>query len=90
MTQQYADAVEAVTGVKDSQYQDFMARRLVEMAGHVIMGYLLLDDAAREPKMERSLRVYVKYGQAEVNKHADFIGNFRPEDIKNYLYTEAE
>lgn len=86
MTQQYADAVEAVNGVDDSAYHDFMARRLVEMAGYVVMGYLLLDDTQRDASMRRSLNVFVKYGQAEVAKHADFIGNFRPEQMENYLY----
>lgn len=88
MTQQYANAVQAVMGVNDSNYQDFMARRLVEMAGHIIMGYLLLEDTQRDESFRRSLHVYVNYGQAEVAKHADFIGNFRPEEIKDYLYNE--
>ena len=88
MTQQYADAVQAVTGVENPKYGDFMARRLVEMAGHIIMGYLLLEDTQRNDSFRRSLNVYVKYGQAEVAKHADFIGNFRPEQIENYLYEE--
>ena len=78
----------SVTGIKDPAYMDFMARRMVEMAGHIIMGYLLLQDTQRDASVERSLRVYVKYGQAEVAKHADFIANFRPEQIKDYLYTE--
>ena len=86
MTQQYADAVEAVMGVEDTKYHDFMARRLVEMAGYNVMGYLLLADAQRDDSIRRSLRVFVKYGQAEVAKHADFIGNFRPEQIEDYLY----
>ena len=72
-----------------------MARRLVEMAGHIIMGYLLLDDAQRSAdgknaalaeSFKKSLIVYVKYGEAEVARHASFIGNFRPEQIKDYLY----
>ena len=88
MTQQYAASVESVTGIKDPAYIDFMARRMVEMAGHIIMGYLLLQDTQRDASVERSLRVYVKYGQAEVAKHADFIVNFRPDQIKDYLYTE--
>ncbi len=88
MTQQYADAVQAVMGVKDANFHDFMARRLVEMAGHIIMGYLLLEDTQRDNSMRKSLHVYVKYGQAEVAKHADFIGNFRPEQIEDYLYSE--
>lgn len=88
MTQQYANAVEIVNGAENPKFLDFMARRLVEMAGHIIMGYLLLEDTARNSDYERSLRVYVRYGQAEVAKHADFITNFRIEDLKNYLYEE--
>lgn len=86
MAQQYANAVEAVNGVNDPKYLDFMARRLVEMAGYTVMGLLLLEDTTRDEAFRRSLRVFVKYGQAEVAKHADFIGNFRPEQIENYLY----
>ena len=86
MTQQYAAAVEAVGGVKDQNYQDFMARRLVEMAGHIIMGYLLLEDTQRCADFRRSLHVYVNYGEAEVTKHAGFIAQFRPEELKDYMY----
>ncbi len=86
MTQQFADAVEAVTGVGDTKYVDFMARRLVEMAGYTVMGLLLLDDTTRNDTFRRSLRVFVKLGQAEVAKHADFIANFRPDQIGDYLY----
>lgn len=86
MTQQFADAVEAVTGVGDTKYVDFMARRLVEMAGYTVMGLLLLDDTTRNDAFRRSLRVFVKLGQAEVAKHADFIANFRPDQIGDYLY----
>lgn len=85
MTQQYANAVEAVTGTKNKEFEDFMARRLVEMAGHIIMGYLLLEDTQRNAAFRRSCHVYVKYGQAEVEKHADFIANFRPEQLADYL-----
>ncbi|MCM1152391.1 MAG: acyl-CoA dehydrogenase family protein [Muribaculum sp.] len=87
MTQQYAAAVEKVLGIDDKNYQDFMARRLVEMAGHIVMGYLLLDETQRHgDEFRKSMHVYVNYGQAEVAKHADFIGNFIAQDIKEYLY----
>ena len=88
MTQQYANAVQAVEGVKDAAYRDLMARRLVEMACHIIMGYLLLQDTQTDASFRRSLHVYVNYGQAEVARHADFIGNFRPEDMEYYLYKD--
>ena len=86
MSQQFADAVEKVTGVEDPKYVDFMARRLVEMAGYTVMGLLLLEDTTRNDAFRRSLRVFVKFGQAEVAKHADFIANFRPDQLGDYLY----
>ncbi len=86
MTQQYENAVQAVLGVKNSEFTDFMARRMVEMAGHIVMGYLLLDDTQRDESFRKSLHVYVKYGQAEVAKNADFIDNFRPDQLADYLY----
>ena len=86
MTQQYTAAVEAVAGEKNTEYLDFMARRLVEMAGYIIMGYLLLEDTQRNADFRRSCRVFVKLGQAEVAKHADFIANFRPDQLENYRY----
>lgn len=86
MTAAYEKAVETVGAVKDAAYGDFMARRLVEMAGNIIMGYLLLLDAARNESFTRSAKVYVKMAQAEVAKHSDFIANFDPADIANYQF----
>ena len=86
MTEKYAKAVEKVTAEKDPRYVDFMARRMVEMAGHIIMGYLLLEDAQRDEMFSRSMRVYVNYGEAEVSKHADFIEKFDKSQISDYMY----
>ncbi|MDE6649467.1 MAG: acyl-CoA dehydrogenase family protein [Muribaculaceae bacterium] len=86
MAEQYAAAVAGVLEVKDQAYTDFMARRLVEMAGHTVMGCLLLEEAERNEGFDKSLEVYVKYGQAECTKHADFISNFKPEEMSAYTY----
>ena len=86
MAEQYEAAVKSVLEVKEQAYTDFMARRLVEMAGHTIMGCLLLEEAGRDEAFDRSLEVYVKYGQAECTKHADFISNFKPEQMQVYTY----
>ena len=63
LTDIYAAAVEKVTSAKDSEYLDFMARRLVEMAGNIIMSYLLILDASRNEEFDASARVYNKYSQ---------------------------
>ena len=84
MTESYEKAVNTVTEAKDTAYVDFMARRLVEMAGNIIMGYLLLSDANRNDEFVHSAEVYNKLAQAEVAKHADFIANFKPEQQEIY------
>ena len=84
MTTLYAEAVEKVTSLKDAEYTDFHARRLVEMAGHIVMGYLLLNDATRCADFTKSANVYVRYGEAEVNRHYKFINEFTIADINNY------
>ena len=84
MTEQYVKAVAAVAEVNDPRYTDFMARRMVEMAGNIIMGYLLLSDANRNDSFVKSANVYNKLAQVEVAKHADFIANFAPAQLDFY------
>jgi hypothetical protein len=80
----YKAVVEKVQAVNNSAYTDFMARRLVEMAGNVIMSFLLLQDAERNDSFLTSLNVYVNLAASEVTKHAEFINTFNPEDVKFY------
>ncbi len=84
MTEKYEKAVDAVTAVNEPAYTDFMARRMVEMAGSIVMGYLLLSDAQRNNTFVKSATVYNKLAQAEVNKHSDFIANFTPDQLEYY------
>lgn len=84
IAEQYVAAVGVVNEANDQNFTDFMARRLVEMAGYTIMGYLLLLDANRNEAFTRTLNVYVKMAQAEVSKHADFIANFKPAEMEYY------
>ena len=84
MTEQYENAVAAVAAVNEPAYTDFMARRMVEMAGNIVMSYLLLLDATRNESFKASATVYNKMAQAEVAKHADFIANFTPDQLSYY------
>ena len=75
---------EEISKVKEqgADYVTFHARRLVEMVGHVVMGYLMIYDASREPDMFlASAKVYVNYAEAEVARHATFIDRFNSDDI---------
>ncbi|MDR1273307.1 MAG: acyl-CoA dehydrogenase family protein [Odoribacteraceae bacterium] len=84
MTAEYEAAVATVTAAGDPEYVDFHARRLVEMIGYIIIGYLLLQDASRRESYAKSAALFVKYGQAKVAAHAAFIRNFQTEDLEAY------
>ena len=88
MTAVYEAVVAKVADVKDTSYTDFMARRMVEMAGHIIMGYLLLEDATRNEVFVKSANNYVRFGEAEVARHAEFINKFNVEAVTDYTYAE--
>ena len=86
MTALYEETFAKVQAAEDPEYITFHARRLVEMLGHIIMGYLLIGDASNEPDLFMdSAKVYVNMGEAEVARHARFIGNFNPVDQAAYM-----
>lgn len=84
LTALYEKACVKVAEAKNNEYLDFIARRLVEIAGHIIMGYLLIIDASRDEQFRKSAEIYLNYGEAEVKKHAAFIDTFNIEDIDLY------
>ena len=86
MTALYEETFAKVQAVENPEYITFHARRLVEMLGHIIMGYLLIGDASYEPDLFMdSAKVYVNMGEAEVARHARFIGSFNPADQAAYM-----
>ena len=84
MTELYEKAVVCVTDTKNTEYVDFHARRLVEMAGHIIMGYLLMGDASRNANFLKSTNVYINYGEAEVDKNYKLITTSDPDKMSLY------
>lgn len=84
LTEKYNAAVAKVTEANNPALLDFMARRLVEMAGYIIMSYLLLQDAKVDQSFLNSATVYVNYTRAEVEKHAEFIANFDTAQLAAY------
>ncbi|MDY3979526.1 MAG: acyl-CoA dehydrogenase family protein [Tidjanibacter sp.] len=85
MTADFQKAVEKIVAASDQQLLDLTARRLVEMAGSIIMGYLMIDDASRNQELfGRSAQVYIRFIEAECAKHAKFIENISSDDVKIY------
>ena len=86
MTALYEETFAKVQAAEDPEYITFHARRLVEMLGHIIMGYLLIGDASNEPDLFMdSAKVYVNMGEAEVARQARFIGAFKPAGQAAYM-----
>ncbi|MDR2823711.1 MAG: acyl-CoA dehydrogenase family protein [Prevotellaceae bacterium] len=84
LTAIYEKMVEKVLETKNTEYLDFVARRLVETAGHLIMSYLLITDASRDEQFRHSARIYANYATAEINKHTAFIEKFQVEEVEVY------
>lgn len=86
LTQDYEEAVVKVITVGDNEFIDFHARRLVEMAGFIIMSYLLVLDANRDMEYSRSAQIFNKMAKGEVKARAEFIRASTLEDIGHYKY----
>jgi alkylation response protein AidB-like acyl-CoA dehydrogenase len=84
MSDQYAKAVEKVTEPADNEYIDYHARRLVEMAGNVLIGYMLLHDANRDPIYKRSADIFIRKGRAENIATVSYINNSHPKDLGDF------
>lgn len=86
LVEKYKEAVAKVHEINEPAYTDFMARHLVEMAGDVVMSYLLLTDATRyaSESMARSAKVYVNLAQANVAKNMAVVNAVSPADLPLY------
>jgi alkylation response protein AidB-like acyl-CoA dehydrogenase len=80
MTTVYEASVAKVTEenaqADNSDYLDFHARRLVESAGYIIHGYLLLTDAHRDERFYKQAKIFIKYGEAKIEGYAKYIESF--------------
>jgi len=81
MTADYEATVKIVVDTKENEYIDFQARRLVEMAGNIIMGYLLVLDAHKDDRFKNSAVVFIGKAQAENRSFAEYIQKFELKDL---------
>jgi alkylation response protein AidB-like acyl-CoA dehydrogenase len=86
LTDEYEQAVHKVTAVNDNEFLDFHARRLVEMAGYIIMSYLLVLDSNREPSFLKSAKNFIHMAKSQVRAHAEFIRASELSDLGLYKY----
>ena len=81
----YEAAINKVKESNDQAVHDFLARRLYNMTGDIVMSLLILDDATKAPEMfAKSANVYVRMAEEEVLGHSAYIQNFKAEDLESF------
>ena len=81
----YEAAINKVKEANDQAVHDFLARRLYNMTGDIVMSLLILDDATKAPEMfAKSANVYVRMSEEEVLGHSAYIQNFKAEDLESF------
>ena len=81
----YEAAINKVNEANDQAVHDFLARRLYNMTGDIVMSLLILDDATKAPEMfQKSANVYVRMAEEEVLGHSAYIQNFKAEDLESF------
>ncbi len=81
MTNEYEKSVAHVSEQQDDEIMSFHARRLVEMAGHIIMGYLLLIDTKRNDDYQNVAEVYIKRVESSNKEMAYYISTTSHRDL---------
>ena len=81
----YEAAINKVKEANDQAVHDFLARRLYNMTGDIVMSLLILDDATKAPEMfAKSANVYVRMAEEEVLGHSAYIQDFKAEDLESF------
>jgi len=80
----YQSSVEDVLAYKNNEYIDFQARRMVEMAGYILMSHLLLIDATRDKQFRISAEIFIQFTEGEISKNASIIAAGKPEEMTKY------
>ena len=82
MMARYEQSIEAVKALEDQEAQDFLARRLYDMTGEILMSLLLVHDASLAPDLfGDSARVYVRMAEENIIGKAAYIEGFSAEDL---------
>ena len=81
----YAEAIEKLKNDDDQDEHDFLARRLYDMTGYIVMALMLLDDATNCPEeFTQSAHVFVRMAEEIcVGAHA-YIMNFSADALENF------
>ncbi|MBQ5985124.1 MAG: acyl-CoA dehydrogenase family protein [Bacteroidales bacterium] len=89
MVDTYEKSVAAVKEAGDQEVQDFLARRLYDMTGEIMMSLLILADATAAPDLFlRSAKVYVRMAEETVAGKSAYIFSFDKEELPSFRAVE--
>lgn len=86
LTFEYEEVEARVTVHNNQDFLDFHARRLVEMAGNIIMSYLLLFDTQRDHDYWKTLEVFLRYARSRNHEIFNFLTHSHLNDLGKYRF----
>ena len=80
----YKRAVERVETIdkQSNGYKDFHARRLVEIAGYIIISHIVLRQAAEAEEYIAPAKIFVKYAAKKITEAASYIDESDASDVE--------
>ncbi len=84
MTHRFEKIMDFLKEKNNPEITDFHARRLVEIVGNIILGYLLLFDAERNITYEKSARVFIHFANAQNQEKESHIYQFSENEWAAY------
>lgn len=86
----YEEAINTVKAAENQEMQDFLARRLYNMTGDILMSLLIVEDASRSAELfVKSANVYVRMAEEEVLGHDAYIKSFSAVDLSSFRAAEV-
>ncbi len=93
MAAEYENCVNIIHEINEqvdgNDYLDLHARRLVEMAGNIIMSWLLLLDTMRDESFAKSMKVFIKLAYAENKEKSAYIKDFEIEELGMFKVSKS-
>ena len=90
MTEAFESITNRVIELNNNELIDFHSRRLVEMAGNIIMGYLLVINSQKNESFTKSAKLFVNLVRSENFESYNFIENFEVSELELYKVLKPE
>ena len=90
MAEEYQTIAQRVIEQNSNELIDFHSTRLVEMAGNIIMGYLLVLNSQKDEKFVKTARLFVNLVRSENKERFDYMSGFSLENLEMYKDIDLE